>query len=91
MLNLLLFLFLQSCDLATTLWFLSRGVQEGNPLMAAAIRISAHPAIVLALFKAAACVLAYLAWRRNRLRLLRRINLFFAACVVWNLAAIAIK
>jgi len=91
MLNLLLFLVLQSCDLATTLWFLSRGVQEGNPLMDAAIRVSAHPAVALALFKAAACALAYFAWRRNRIRLLRRINLLFAACVAWNLAAIAIR
>jgi len=89
MANLLLFWALQSCDLATTLWFLSRGVQEGNPLMAAAIRISTHPAIALALCKAAACAFGYFAWRRNRMRLLRRINLLFAACVVWNLAAIA--
>jgi len=91
MANLFLFLILQSCDLATTLWFLSRGVREGNPLIAAAIRISAHPAIVLALFKAAACVFAYFAWRRKSLRLLRRVNLLFGACVVWNLAAIAIR
>jgi hypothetical protein len=89
MLNLLLFVALQFGDLATTLWFLSRGVEEGNPLVAALIRVSTHPAISLALLKAAACCLAYLAWRRNRLRLLRRINLMFLICVGWNLLAVS--
>lgn len=87
--NLLLFLALQLCDLGTTLWFLSRGVEEGNPLVAALIRVSAHPAVSLALLKAAACGLAYLAWRRNRIALLRRINLLFVVCVGWNLLAVA--
>lgn len=89
MANLVCFIVLQSCDLATTLWFLSLGVSEGNPLMAAAIRGSAHPVIWLALLKAAACLLAYYAWRRRRTRLLGPVNAFFAACVLWNLAAVA--
>jgi hypothetical protein len=89
MLNLLVFVLLQSCDLATTLWFLAHGVEEGNPLVAAVIRLSGHPALPLALLKAAACLLAYLAWRRRSILLLRRINLFYAACLAWNLAAIA--
>jgi hypothetical protein len=28
------------------------------------------------------------AWKSRRLRLLRRANLFFAACVAWNLLAL---
>jgi hypothetical protein len=87
--NLLLFVILQVSDLATTLWFLSRGVEEGNPLVAGLIRVSASPALSLALLKAVACGLAYLAWKRNRRRLLGRINLLFAVCVGWNLVAIA--
>jgi hypothetical protein len=90
MMNLLLFAILQMCDLGTTLVFLSRGVSEANPLVAAAIRTSAHPAVALALVKLAGCGLGYLVWRSRRTRLLRRINVFFGACVVWNLAAIVL-
>ena len=87
---LFVFLALQFCDLATTLVFLQHGVAEGNPLMAALIRVSAHPAVALLLVKAAACGLAVYAWRSGRIRLLRRrANLFFALCVAWNLLAIA--
>ncbi|MCX6632786.1 MAG: DUF5658 family protein [Candidatus Solibacter sp.] len=86
---LLVFLALQFCDLATTLVFLGYGVAEGNPLMAALIRASAHPAVALLLVKAAACGLGVYAWRGRRTRLLRRANLFFAVCVGWNLLAIA--
>jgi hypothetical protein len=89
MANFLLFVFLQTCDIATTLWFLRCGVEEGNPLVAAVIRASAQPAIALALLKMGACGLAWCAWRRNRLRLLARINLLFGLCVAWNVLAIA--
>jgi hypothetical protein len=86
---LLVFVALQFCDLATTLVFLRHGVAEGNPLMAALIRLSAHPAMALLLVKVAACGLAVYAWRSRRTRLLRRANVFFALCVGWNLFAIA--
>jgi Domain of unknown function (DUF5658) len=89
MLNLLVFVALQVGDLATTLWFLARGVEEGNPLVATVIRLSSHPAVALAVVKATACALAFLAWRGNRTRLLRRVNLLFAMCVAWNLLAVA--
>jgi hypothetical protein len=85
----LIFVVLQCCDLITTLWFLSHGIREGNPLVAALIRLSSEPAVPLALLKGAACLLAYRAWRRNSLRLLGRVNLLFAAAVGWNLVAIA--
>jgi hypothetical protein len=88
--NLVLFVVLQLCDMGTTLVFLTHGVSEGNPLLAAAFRASAHPVMVLALAKLAGCGLAYLAWKSRRARLLGRINVFFGACVVWNLAAIAL-
>ena len=89
MVILLVFVALQFCDLATTLVFLQHGVGEGNPLMAALIRVSPQPAVALLLVKVAACGLAVYAWRSRRTRLLRRANFFFGLCVGWNLLAIA--
>jgi hypothetical protein len=86
---LLVFLVLQFCDLATTLLFLHHGVAEGNPLVAALVRVTAQPAVALLLVKAAGCGIAVYAWRGRRIRLLRRANLFFAMCVGWNLLALA--
>jgi hypothetical protein len=86
--TLLLFLLLQLGDLATTVAFLDRGVAEANPLMAAAMRASTHPAIPPLLVKVAGCGLACFAWRSGRRKLLRRANVFFALCVAWNLAAL---
>jgi hypothetical protein len=82
-------LFLQLCDLATTLLFMRHGVGEGNPLVATLICVSAQPAVVLVLVKAVGCGLAVYAWRSRRMRFLRRANVFFALCVGWNLLAIA--
>jgi hypothetical protein len=86
---LLVCLCLQVCDLATTLLFMQHGVGEANPLVAALIRLTDHPAAVLILVKAVGCGLALYAWRSRRVRFLRRANLFFAVCVGWNLLAIA--
>lgn len=85
----LVFLALQLFDAATTVIFLGRGVAEGNPLIRLAMSVSANPALALAVVKAAACLLALLAWKSRRIALLRRANVFFALCVIWNLAAIA--
>ena len=89
MVILLIFFALQCCDMATTLVFLRHGVSEANPLVGAALRMSSHPAVGLAVVKLLGCGLGIVAWRGNRLRLLRRVNLLFAVCVAWNLAAIA--
>lgn len=87
MILILEFACLQVFDLVSTLLFLGRGIAEANPLMRMAI--SANPVLGLAVPKAAAVALAIYAWRSGRLRLLRRINILFAICVVWNLAALA--
>ena len=87
--NLILFMAHQFCDLATTLCFLHRGVEEGNPMVAFLIRLSSSPVLSLAAIKAGACVLAWFAWRSKRMRLLGRVNLLFLVCVGWNLLAIA--
>ena len=86
---LLVFVALQLCDLATTLVFLQHGVGEANPLVGALMRVWAQPAVAVLLVKAAGCGLAVYAWKSRRIRLLWRANLFFAACVAWNLLAIA--
>ena len=88
--TLVLFLLLQLGDLATTVAFLDRGVAEANPLVALALRASAHPALALFLVKAAGCGLAWAAWKTGRRRVLRGANLFFALCVAWNLAALTL-
>jgi hypothetical protein len=87
--TLILFFVLQLCDLLTTLVFLHRGVGEANPLLSAAFHLAATPAVGLAAIKIAGCGLAIYSWRTNRRRLLRLANAFFAACVCWNLVAIA--
>ena len=89
--TLLAFIALQLGDLATTLLFLRHGVAEGNPLVSAALRLSTHPALPLVAVKRAGCALALYCWNTERRPLLRRINLFFAACVVWNLAAPTVR
>ena len=87
----ILFLFfgLQLCDVATTLAFLRHGVAEGNPLIAALMLLVVSPAVALALVKLGGCALGVYAWKSDRMRLLRRANVFFAACVAWNLVALA--
>jgi Domain of unknown function (DUF5658) len=85
---LLVFFGLQFCDAATTLAFLSRGVLEANPLISVLMALVASPAMALALIKVGGCALGVYAWTSGRTRLLRRANLFFAACVAWNLVAL---
>jgi len=55
---LLVYFSLQLCDLATTMLFMRHGIGEGNPLVAALIRISDQPAVALVLVKAVGCGLA---------------------------------
>jgi hypothetical protein len=80
------FVSLQVFDLVSTLLFLGHGVPEGNPLMRLAISVS--PVLGLAVPKAAAVLLAVYAWQSGRVRLLRRMNVLFTLCVVWNLASL---
>jgi hypothetical protein len=85
----LTFVFLQACDVATTLLLLRHGGAEANPLVRAAMRVAPQPAVALVVLKAIACGLAWLACRSRRVRLLRKVNYLFAGIVAWNLVAIA--
>jgi Domain of unknown function (DUF5658) len=82
-----LFIMLQLLDAGTTMFFLHQGVAEGNPLVRAFLALSTGPAMGLVLAKIAGIILAIFAWRTGRHRLLSKVNLVFAACVLWNLAA----
>jgi len=86
------FVFLQICDLLTTLVFLSFGVAEANPVVRLALGLGrGNPAAALLALKAAGLACGWYAWRSGRRRLLGRINLMFAVCVAWNVAAIAAR
>ena len=61
---------------------------EANPLIGALMALFLSPGLALALVKLGGCALGVYAWKSNRTRLLRRANLFFAACVAWNLLAL---
>jgi hypothetical protein len=91
MATLLLFVALQFCDAVTTLVFLRHGIAEANPIVRFALGFSATPALPLLALKGVGCALAIAAWRLHRLRLLHRINCFFAICVAWNLVALAVR
>jgi len=83
------FVCLQLLDVLTTLVFLNFGVAEGNPVVRLFLGASRHnPAAVLLVLKAMAFAFAFFAWRSGRRRLLGCINMLFAACVAWNIAAI---
>ncbi len=85
------FLYLQVLDLLTTVAFLLNGVQEANPLVRAALTAGPSPLVGLLLLKAAAAAMALYCVRRSRLRLLSRINLFFAVLIAWNLVVLIVS
>jgi hypothetical protein len=86
-----LFTYLQLLDALTTLACLASGVREANPVVRAALAFAPSHAVALAALKAAAVAGAWYCLRTGRLRLLSRASVFFAALVVWNLAALLAK
>jgi Domain of unknown function (DUF5658) len=75
-------------DALTTMVFLHLGIQEGNPLIRAALAGLGRPEVALALPKILAVGLGIFAWRSGRTALLRRMNWLFGVCVAWNVVAI---
>jgi hypothetical protein len=80
--------YLQLLDLLTTLAFLLRGIQEGNPVVRWALQLTSNPLLGLLAVKVFAVLLGVYCWRRGRERLLRRMNLLFAVVVAWNILAL---
>ena len=87
---LLQFSYLQVLDFLTTVAFLVNGIEEANPVVRWALRLSHNPISGLVLVKVLAILLGFSCWRMGRERLLSRINLVFAALVAWNLVALIV-
>jgi len=82
------FAYLQILDLLTTMAFLMLGVLEANPIVVFAMSAAPNPVWGLVAAKLAAMMLGLYCWISGRERTLGRINILFAAVVVWNLWAI---
>lgn len=85
------FLYLQVLDILTTVAFLLNGVKEANPVVRLALDAGPSPLVGLLAIKIVAAVLAIYCVRRARLRLLARVNVFFAALVAWNLLVLIVS
>ena len=79
------FAYLQSLDVMTTLSFLLAGVQEANPMVKVAMRFGGSPLAGLIAVKLGALILAAICLQSGRLKLLQRVNWFFAVLVAWNM------
>jgi hypothetical protein len=80
------FAVLQLADGLSTIAFLAAGVEEANPLIRALLQ-SCAPGVALLIIKLAAMLLAMVCIASGRAMLLRRVNIGFAALVVWNVVA----
>ena len=85
------FFYLQLLDMLTTLAFLLNGVKEANPIVRFALGAGPTPLFGLVIMKVIAIALAVYCFRNSRMRLLARVNVFFAVLVTWNLLAIIIS
>ena len=85
------FVYLQILDVLTTIAFLLQGVGEGNPIVRWAIREGPHPIGSLLLLKFGAVLLAVFCLYRSQERLLRKVNIFFAVLVLYNLCVLIIS
>ena len=83
--------YLQVLDFLTTVAFLLHGVREGNPLVRFFVAATNNPINGLLIVKLLAVLLGFYCWRMNKVRLLRRINIMFAALVAWNLVALILS
>ena len=82
------FVYLQFLDLLTTVTFLAHGVEEANPAIRWLIQGLGSALGGLLAAKLIALGLALYCWRRQRHRLLLKVNVFYAALVAWNLSAL---
>jgi hypothetical protein len=82
------FSYLQLLDILTTLLFLTSGVKEANPVVRLAMAATHSPLVGLLILKVLALAFALYCVFTARARVLKRINLFFALLVIWNLVAL---
>ncbi len=84
------FAYLQTLDLLSTAAFLLRGVSEGNPFVRLMIHISPNPMWGLAFVKCLAVALALACVKMGKTSFLSKINMFYAALIVWNLFCLVV-
>ena len=82
------FSYLQLLDLLTTVAFMVTGVKEANPFVVAMMKHADNPLIGLLLVKLLAVALGWYCWKRGRMGILTKANMFFAVLVAWNLVAL---
>lgn len=82
------FFYLQLLDVLTTIAFLLNGVSESNPVVRWAMAKAPDPVTGLVLIKVAAVVLGVYCVMSARQKLLRKVNVFFAGLVAYNLMAL---
>ena len=87
---LLQYSYLQILDFMTTIAFLLHGVREGNPIVRLALNFAPSPLGGLLAVKLAAVALGIYCWKAGRNKLLAKMNLMFAAVVVWNVGALVV-
>jgi hypothetical protein len=85
------FIYLQLLDILTTVAFLMQGVGESNPIIRWVIREGPHPIWALFLVKGGAVLLALFCLYRSKEQLLRKVNVFFACLIVYNLVALILS
>jgi hypothetical protein len=84
-----LFLYLQVLDLLTTLVGFKLGISEASPFVRSLMHFG--PGIAVVASKIAAVILAGLCIALNRSHLIRLINYWYAALIIWNLGSILIS
>ncbi len=84
-----IFLYLQVLDFLTTLVGFKLGIPEASPFVRSLMHFG--PSIAVAASKIAAIALAGLCVGLNRTYLVRWINYWYAALIVWNLCNILLK
>ena len=82
------FTYLEILEVLTVFSFLIQGVTEANPIVAWAMEAGPSPLASLVLLKIGAFGLALVCLAQSRHQLLRRVNIFFALLIVWNLFAL---
>ena len=81
-----LFLYLQVLDLFTSLIGFKLGLGEASPFIRTLMRFG--PVLGVALSKGIALLLAAFCLAKERHRLIRAINYWYAGLITWNLCAI---
>ena len=85
------FVYLQVLDALTTIAFMMYGVAELNPLIKWAMRESPSALTGLLLVKILAVGLAFYCIVRARQKLLRKVNIFFALVVDYNVVVLILS